>query len=144
MKILIIISYVGMALSLTTSFPLMVIPMRYSIMYLFQDSETINRQYESMSKRFTYYHYLVTLEIDVVSLLLSLYITNLSSIFQLIGGTTSVIVSYVVPGLFMVKLYKNKNNKIHRGYYIGGILMIIISSILGIISTYISIITFKQ
>lgn len=70
MVILAFAAYVGMALSLTATFPLMLFPMRYSILCLFYDNEYIDKQYENMSLKFKILHYTVSLSIDLCILII--------------------------------------------------------------------------
>lgn len=138
MNTLIVIAYLGMALSLTTSFPLMIFPMRYSFFSLFRDNDYIDEQYKHMSLNFKLVFYMVTFGFDLAALLVSIYITNLNTVFQIIGGTTSTILCYMIPGFLMISLYKKHNNTVSKEYYYGGYAMIVVSAITGILSTYVT------
>lgn len=144
MNTFIVIAYLGMALSLTTSFPLMVFPMRYSLFSLFKDNDYIDQQYKNMSLSFKLVFYMVSFGFDLAALLVSIYVTNLNTVFQIIGGTTSTILCYMIPGFLMISLYKKHKTTVSKEYYYGGYMMIVISAIVGVLSTFVTLTSSNQ
>lgn len=144
-KIAIIIGYIGMALAVTMAYPLNIFPMRYSILSLSMGLEKLEDKYKNMTLKFKIIHYSLSIFLVALSVIIALFIQELDFVFEITGGTTSAIIAFIAPGLYILKINKNSKEyiyfiiRISKLYIVGAYLMIIIGGIIGIWSTFVSI-----
>eukprot|EP00299_Pterocystis_sp_00344_P018102 c9047_g1_i1.p1 GENE.c9047_g1_i1~~c9047_g1_i1.p1 ORF type:complete len:461 (+),score=88.58 c9047_g1_i1:43-1425(+) len=133
--VMVIGAYLGITLTILMAFPLVIFPCRYSI-------ETIldsHSKWRLLSHPSTFRHVLVTLGISGTSLLLSLFVPNISFVFQLVGGTTSAFLGFILPGCFAFKLKLSKDSTTNVGVWglvIGGSAVGVVSTVLTLISLF--------
>lgn len=153
--IFIVLAYVGMALAVVMAYPLNIFPMRYSILSMILGVEKVENQYETFPTRFAVFHYSLSLLLVGLSLMIALFVNKLDLVFQVTGGTTSSLLCFIMPGLYIIKLYHMKVEeyniyfllflfllllfRISLGHEIGAILMVVIGAVIGVWSTYVSI-----
>eukprot|EP00301_Raphidiophrys_heterophryoidea_P024199 c7771_g1_i2.p1 GENE.c7771_g1_i2~~c7771_g1_i2.p1 ORF type:complete len:502 (+),score=127.63 c7771_g1_i2:41-1507(+) len=108
---LIMCSYFGITLTILTGFPLIIFPCRSAI-------ETMLARFcknsRFLSTDSTLRHVLVTLVVSGASLLLSLFVPSLNVVFELIGGTCSALIAFVMPAAFAIKLRLNSKSMKHQ------------------------------
>lgn len=75
-------------------------------------------------------HALVTLVLAGMSLGMALVIPNISVVFGLLGGTTSSILGFVVPGLLGLQLDKRR---------VGAWVLVVCGSIIGVLATVVTV-----
>ena len=94
-----------MALTIVMAFPLVVFPCRYTLdVMLYHDAEP------SWCR-----HFVLTAVICGCTLLVSLFVPNISIVFQLMGGTTSAFVCFVLPAAFAIHLEGQQRLQDERG-----------------------------
>lgn len=101
--------------------------------------EKVENQYEIFPTKFAILHYGLSLLLVGLSLMIALFVNKLDLVFQVTGGTTSSFLCFIMPGLYIIKLYHMKVEEINIGHEIGAILMVVIGTIIGVWSTYVSI-----
>ena len=75
-------------------------------------------------------HALMTLVLAGMSLGMALVIPNISVVFGLLGGTTSSILGFVVPGLLGLQLDKRR---------VGAWVLVVCGSIIGVLATVVTV-----
>lgn len=146
---LLAIAQLGLGISITLAYPLNVFPARNTIVHMLwpkqqhiNDSIVVNDdnvnsdKQQSNNNDFTdisnITFYCITVAIVMSSLLTALYATNLSSVFALIGSTTSSVVCFILPPIFY--LYST-DQSIYSIKFITVWLMLLCGITMGIIST---------
>ena len=89
-----IAAFVCMALTITMAFPLLVFPCRYTLDVMLFAKREPSRLRSG----------LLTFGISGTALVLGLFVRKINVVFQLLGGTTSAFVCFVLPAMFAVKL----------------------------------------
>lgn len=83
----------------------------------------------------------LTLVISGLALLVALFVDHINDVFQLMGGTTSAFVCFVLPGFFALKLKITKGNRLETAavycLIFGGIAV-------GVVSTFVTIYNLAQ
>ena len=93
-SLILLLSFVAMALTIVMAFPLVIFPCRYALdVMLFHDAEPNWCR-----------HFILTGIICGCTLIVSLFVPNISVVFQLMGGTTSAFVCFVLPAAFVIHL----------------------------------------
>jgi len=77
-------------------------------------------------------HFLLTLLLSGSALVVALVIPGISVIFGLMGGTAASIISFILPGLFMMDDRSDRKQVLPYLFVVGG-------ALIGILSTYITI-----
>ena len=104
-NLILLLSLVAMALTIVMAFPLVVFPCRYTLdVVLYHDAEP------SWCR-----HFVLTAVICGCTLLVSLFVPNISIVFQLMGGTTSAFVCFVLPAAFAIHLEGQQRLQDERG-----------------------------
>ena len=108
-NMILLLSFVAMALTIVMAFPLVVFPCRYTVdVMLFHDAEPNWCR-----------HFVLTAVICGCTLLVSLFVPNISVVFQLMGGTTSAFVCFVLPAAFAIHLAgeqdSQRKDKLNKG-----------------------------
>ena len=104
-NLILLLSFVAMALTIVMAFPLVVFPCRYTLdVMLYHDAEP------SWCR-----HFVLTAVICGCTLLVSLFVPNISIVFQLMGGTTSAFVCFVLPAAFAIHLEGQQRLQDERG-----------------------------
>ena len=100
-NMILLLSFVAMALTIVMAFPLVVFPCRYTVdVMLFHDAEPNWCR-----------HFVLTAVICGCTLLVSLFVPNISVVFQLMGGTTSAFVCFVLPAAFAIHLAREQDSQ---------------------------------
>eukprot|EP00300_Choanocystis_sp_HF-7_P014294 c18638_g1_i1.p1 GENE.c18638_g1_i1~~c18638_g1_i1.p1 ORF type:complete len:464 (+),score=101.84 c18638_g1_i1:103-1392(+) len=94
-NILVIAAYLCITLTIIAAYPLVIFPCRFTI-------EVVLDRLRWRDSRIR--HVVLTLVLSGLSLLLSLFIKNISVVFQLVGGTTSAFVCFVLPSVYAIRL----------------------------------------
>eukprot|EP00471_Norrisiella_sphaerica_P000042 CAMPEP_0184478954 /NCGR_PEP_ID=MMETSP0113_2-20130426/837_1 /TAXON_ID=91329 /ORGANISM="Norrisiella sphaerica, Strain BC52" /LENGTH=493 /DNA_ID=CAMNT_0026856909 /DNA_START=26 /DNA_END=1507 /DNA_ORIENTATION=- len=135
--ILIIMASVGVVLTVTMAFPLVIFPCRFTIGVLVFKIE------DGKMKRWL--HVAVTVILCVSALLVSLFVPNISTVFALMGSTASSFVCFVLPAILSLKLIYTGRMKFPTNIQFGLILTLAIGgSLLGIASTIVTLLSYVR
>ena len=104
-SLVILMAFVAMALTIVMAFPLVVFPCRYTMDVMLFHKSPPN----------WWRHFGLTAVICGLTLVVSLKVPNISVVFQLMGGTTSAFVCFVLPAAFAIHL-----ERMQRGLLAGG------------------------
>lgn len=91
----VVLMYVAIALTIVMSFPLIVYPCRCTL-------EAVALRYFPPSD---FRHAMWTVLISGGSMGIAMLVPNISVVFQLVGGTSSALVCFVLPALFAIRLH---------------------------------------
>lgn len=136
--------YVGLVFLITMCFTFNTFPLRYSMISLFHGSIAAENSVKenSTSKKGKYLYHLYTIIILVGVLIIAFNVEQLNLLFQLLGGSTSAFINFVVPPIYIIYFYHNKTTKerISFKYYIYSYFLIVFGVVGGIWSIYVTII----
>lgn len=138
-RIALIIAYVGMALAVIMAYPLNIFPMRYSILSMMIGNTKLEQKYRDMSWKFRIVHYSLSFLLVALSVVIALCVQELDLIFEVTGGTTSSIIAFIAPGLYIIRIYNRKIEGVSKTHYICAYIMVIAGTIIGIWSTFVSV-----
>lgn len=155
-SLLICLLYFAMAFSITMCFTFNTLPLRYRILYIYiyinrfslismmHGLEVANDslQEDMKSKRSKIIYYVYSMIILVSVLLIALNVEQLNLLFQLLGGTTSAVINFVIPSTYMIYFYNHNSNRnrVDHSYYVWSYILIIFGVVSGVWSTYVTII----
>lgn len=84
-------------------------------------------------------HFLLTLFLSGSALVVALHIPGISVVFGLMGGTAASIISFILPGMFLMKDYAgvtgDESSRRSAGKYRLGVFLVGAGSLMGILST---------
>lgn len=93
---MVIMAFAAITFTIVMAFPLLVFPCRYTIeVMLFRHSEPSKWR-----------HFMLTSTICGAALAISLFVRKIQVVFQLMGGTTSAFVCFILPAAFAILLDK--------------------------------------
>mmetsp|Transcript_4169 Transcript_4169/g.7415 ORF Transcript_4169/g.7415 Transcript_4169/m.7415 type:complete len:599 (-) Transcript_4169:122-1918(-) len=88
-------------------------------------------------------HFLLTLLLSGSALIVALLIPGISVIFGLMGGTAASIISFILPGMFLMEAYAGvtgeENNRSSKRMKLLGLSLVVGGSLIGVLSTGITI-----
>lgn len=118
--------YVAIGTSIMTSLPLIVYPVRLTI-----ENMTL-RAYPPAAWR----HYFWTVVLSGGFMTVSMLVPHINTVFQLIGGTSSAFICWVLPALFAIRLDIHQGNPLPRA----GIYLLAVGGVItGVLSTSVTI-----
>ena len=82
-------------------------------------------------------HFLLTLFLSGSALIVALLIPGISVIFGLMGGTSASIISFILPGMFIMDTHEDNGRS--RGGEMLPLLMVWGGTLIGIVTTYVTI-----
>jgi hypothetical protein len=82
-------------------------------------------------------HFLLTLFLSGSALIVALLIPGISVVFGLMGGTAASIISFVLPGMFLMDT--NEDNGRSRQWRILPVLMVWGGTLIGVVTTFVTI-----
>ncbi|GMI11177.1 hypothetical protein TrLO_g15530 [Triparma laevis f. longispina] len=163
---LMITAFVGIVITIVMAFPLNIFPCRYTLEIIIErfgtgkgegaadeeqgestnlidpasnnDSIDLNTSDEVKNPAEYFRHVLLTFLITALSLLVALVVPNISVVFQLMGGTASAFVCFVLPAAFAIKLgYLEKEEEKYTLW--GAWALAVGGVVVGVVSTSVTI-----
>ena len=84
-------------------------------------------------------HFTLTTVICAAALAVALFVSKIQIVFQLMGGTTSAFVCFILPAAFALKLEKTKRMTLSFGEKLGCWCLAIGGVVVGVLSTFVTI-----
>uniref|UniRef100_A0A7S1C2U9 Amino acid transporter transmembrane domain-containing protein n=1 Tax=Corethron hystrix TaxID=216773 RepID=A0A7S1C2U9_9STRA len=102
---LMVVAYVGYALTITMAYPMCTFPCRYTVhVLLHRLFGTRERHYDSIPKMGKSRRVMISTIISCGSVLTALVAPGISSVFGIVGGTAASFICFILPAMFAIKL----------------------------------------
>lgn len=150
MTIIISLAYILLGANVILSFPLNILPIRFTLMFLYKDGVDVNENTKLPVKVNVALSFLLCFCINInllyilfiASLLIAIFFQDISKIFELLGGIPSALISLILPPWTIINLYRGGATIFTKKDICLASTMIIVGVIVGVLSTVLSIVYF--
>ena len=84
-------------------------------------------------------HFTLTTIICAAALAVALFVSKIQIVFQLMGGTTSAFVCFILPAAFAIRLENTQRMQLSTGERIGSWCLAVGGVVVGVLSTFVTI-----
>lgn len=122
-------AYAAISVTIVMAFPLLVFPCRYTVEVMFFSGKEPSRCR----------HLVLTVLICGAALVIAIFVEQIQVVFQLMGGTTSAFVCFILPAAFAIKLSRRGVMQLGSWHSCGTWSLVIGGIIVGMLSTGVTI-----